>query len=206
MVGYRRPMQTAVIIPALNEEVALPLVLDRLPPDLVVIVVDNGSVDRTAEVAEERGAEVLFEPKRGYGNAVQAGLRHLAQSPPDIVVIADADGSDALERMDELLDPIRHDRADFGERRAYVLSDAGTFLAFQERIELESLLQPAPSLRNVYSVVRVDPERLEPTRAERAAQFESFMLDAETQTTIAEFGRERFGRPLFRPLHLDLRL
>jgi tungstate transport system substrate-binding protein len=57
-------------------------------------------------------------------------------------------------------------------------------------------------LRNVYSVVRVDPDRLDPLRAERAEQFEAFMLDAETQLTIAEFGRERFGRPLFRPLHL----
>ena len=92
-----------------------------------------------------------------------------------------------------------------GERRAYVLSDAGTFLAFRERIQLESLLQPSPSLRNVYSVVRVAPERLDPMRAERAARFESFMLDPETQRRIAEFGRERFGRPLFRPLHLDLR-
>ena len=89
-----------------------------------------------------------------------------------------------------------------GERRAYVLSDIGTFLAFRERIELELLSQPAPSLRNVYSVVRVDPDRLDPLRAERAARFEAFMLDAETQRQIAEFGRERFGRSLFRPLHL----
>jgi len=88
-----------------------------------------------------------------------------------------------------------------GERRAYVLSDAGTFLAFRERIELESLSQPDPSLRNVYSVLRVDPERLDPARAARAEQFEAFMLDTETQRLIAEFGRERFGRPLFRPLH-----
>ena len=88
-----------------------------------------------------------------------------------------------------------------GERRAYVLSDIGTFLAFRERIELESLSQPDPSLRNVYSVLRVDPERLDPARAARAEQFEAFMLDTETQRLIAEFGRERFGRPLFRPLH-----
>jgi tungstate transport system substrate-binding protein len=93
-----------------------------------------------------------------------------------------------------------------GEKQAYVLSDVGTFLAFRERIELEALSQPAPSLRNVYSVVRVNPERLDPLRAERAEQFEAFMLDAETQLMIAEFGRERFGRPLFRPLHLVPRL
>jgi tungstate transport system substrate-binding protein len=92
-----------------------------------------------------------------------------------------------------------------GEKRAYVLSDIGTFLAFRKRIELESLSQPAPSLRNVYSVVRVNPDRLDPARAKRAEQFEAFMLDAETQLKISDFGRERFGRPLFRPLHLEPR-
>jgi tungstate transport system substrate-binding protein len=89
-----------------------------------------------------------------------------------------------------------------GERRAYVLSDVGTFLAFQERIELESLSKPAPSLRNVYSVLRVDPKHLDPERAARAEQFEAFMIDPKIQRKIDEFGRERFGRPLFRPLHL----
>ncbi len=92
-----------------------------------------------------------------------------------------------------------------GERRAYVLSDIGTFLAFRERIKLESLSQPAPSLRNVYSVVRINPDRLDPVRAERAEQFEAFLLDSETQLMIAGFGRERFGRSLFRPLHLEPR-
>ncbi len=89
-----------------------------------------------------------------------------------------------------------------GERRAYVLSDVGTFLAFQQRIELEVLSKPAPSLRNVYSVLRVNPKHLDPEHAVRAEQFEAFMIDPETQRKIAEFGRERFGRPLFRPLHL----
>jgi tungstate transport system substrate-binding protein len=92
-----------------------------------------------------------------------------------------------------------------GEKQAYVLSDIGTFLAFRERIELESLSQPAPSLRNVYSVVRVNPARLDPRRTERTKQFEAFMLASETQLMIADFGRERFGRPLFRPLHLESR-
>ena len=92
-----------------------------------------------------------------------------------------------------------------GEKRTYILSDIGTFLAFQKRVELEVLSQPAPSLRNVYSVVRVNPTRLEPIRAERAEQFEAFLLDVEIQRQIADFGRERFGRPLFRSLHLEPR-
>ncbi len=92
-----------------------------------------------------------------------------------------------------------------GERRAYVLSDLGTFLAFRDRTGLVSHSKPTPSLLNVYSVLRVNPNRLEPARAKRAEQFEAFLLEADTQRRIAEFGRERFGRQLFLPLHLDLR-
>jgi tungstate transport system substrate-binding protein len=89
-----------------------------------------------------------------------------------------------------------------GERRAYVLSDLGTFLAFAERVGLEPLSKPTPELRNVYSVLRIDPERFAGRiNAAGAEQFESFLLAPETQRAIAAYGRERFGRPLFRPLH-----
>ncbi len=87
-----------------------------------------------------------------------------------------------------------------GERRAYTLSDIGTFLAFRERIALVSLSTPAPSLRNVYSVLRIDPERFErKIQAPGATRFADFLLEPDTGRRIAEFGRERFGRPLFRP-------
>jgi tungstate transport system substrate-binding protein len=89
-----------------------------------------------------------------------------------------------------------------GQRHAYVLSDLGTFLAFEQRIGLEALSGPAPELRNVYSVLQLNPENMNPGRAHSAEQFESFLLDPEIQRLISEFGRERFGRSLFRPLHL----
>jgi tungstate transport system substrate-binding protein len=88
-----------------------------------------------------------------------------------------------------------------GERRAYALSDLGTFLAFRERIELDVLSRPDPALRNVYSVLRVDPGRLDPARAARAERLEAFLVDDSTQEWIGEFGRERFGQALFEPLH-----
>ena len=68
----------AVVIPALNEEKSLPLVLGDIPRDVVrdVIVVDNGSADRTAEVARSHGATVVAEPERGYGTPVCAGSIH----------------------------------------------------------------------------------------------------------------------------------
>ncbi len=90
-----------------------------------------------------------------------------------------------------------------GERRAYILSDIGTFLAFKERTNLASLSREEPALKNVYSVLRVNPERFpERIRAESALDLERFLVARDTQLRIAEFGRERFGRPLFRPLSL----
>jgi tungstate transport system substrate-binding protein len=91
-----------------------------------------------------------------------------------------------------------------GQRRAYVLSDIGTFLAYRERTELESLSSPHPELRNIYSVLRVNPA-LFPDRIQAAGaeQFAAFLLDAKTQEQIGSFGVERFGRPLFRPLFAE---
>jgi tungstate transport system substrate-binding protein len=91
-----------------------------------------------------------------------------------------------------------------GERRAYVLSDLGTFLAFRERTGLVALSGSDPALRNVYAVLRVDPERFEGrVRGEPASAFEAFLTSADTQRRIAEFGRDRFGAPLFRPLRIE---
>jgi tungstate transport system substrate-binding protein len=89
-----------------------------------------------------------------------------------------------------------------GERRAYTLSDLGTFLAFEERIELVPLSKEEPSLRNPYSVLRVDPAGFPEgrIRAREAAALERFLLDPKTQALIGAFGRPRHGRPLFVPL------
>jgi len=112
---YAHPVQTvAVIIPALNEQQALPLVLQAIPRLVVhrVIVADNGSTDRTAEVARQNGAEVVHEPERGYGAACLKALAHLASDPPDIVVFLDGDYSDHPGELLSLIDPIRAGDAD----------------------------------------------------------------------------------------------
>lgn len=98
----------AVIIPALNEEAALPHVLRALPTHLVeeVVVVDNGSSDLTAEVARASGATVVSEPRRGYGWACLAGIEHLKTSRPDIIVFLDGDYSDYPEELPLLVRPI----------------------------------------------------------------------------------------------------
>jgi glycosyltransferase involved in cell wall biosynthesis len=97
-----------VIIPALDEEEALPKVLAEIPEGLVrrVVVADNGSVDRTAEVARAAGAEVVSEPQKGYGRACLTALAHLAADPPEVVVFLDGDHSDHPAEMLGLVSPI----------------------------------------------------------------------------------------------------
>jgi glycosyltransferase involved in cell wall biosynthesis len=98
----------AVVIPARDEEDALPAVLAAIPRDRVgtVLVVDNGSADRTADVARTAGATVIHEPRRGYGAACLAGIAALRERPPEIVAFLDADGSDDPSELPRLVEPI----------------------------------------------------------------------------------------------------
>jgi len=102
-----------LVIPALDEEAAIGVTLERVPRELYrqIVVADNGSRDRTAEIARAAGATVVFEPERGYGAAC---LRALAALPEDTeaVVFMDADASDAPEEAARLLEPIYTGRAD----------------------------------------------------------------------------------------------
>jgi glycosyltransferase involved in cell wall biosynthesis len=108
-------MNTVVIIPALDEEESIAEVVRAclatgIPRE--VIVVDNGSTDRTAIRAGEAGAKVVSESRRGYGRACMAAVR--AVSPEsDIIVFLDGDGSDCPELMNRLVDPIIAGTHDF---------------------------------------------------------------------------------------------
>ncbi|MBH00214.1 MAG: UDP-glucose--dolichyl-phosphate glucosyltransferase [Solibacterales bacterium] len=100
-------MRAALIIPALNEEASIEATLDEVPTELYeqILVVDNGSSDRTFQVALSRGVTVLSEPRRGYGNACLCGLAALSKDI-DVVVFMDADGSDVPLEAERLLAPI----------------------------------------------------------------------------------------------------
>ncbi len=104
----------SVIIAALNEEEAIGNVVASVPRDIAseIIVVDNGSTDRTAEIAAAAGARVVTEPERGYGRAFRTGLRSIS-SDCEIVVLLDGDGSDYPEMMNRLVAPIIEGTHDF---------------------------------------------------------------------------------------------
>lgn len=104
----------SVIIAALNEEAAIANVINSVPKNLAdeIVVVDNGSKDRTAEIATAAGARVVKEPIAGYGRAFRAGLRSVSPEC-EIVVFLDGDGSDCPEMMDRLVTPIMEGRCDF---------------------------------------------------------------------------------------------
>ena len=105
-----------VVFPCLNEEKALPWVLGRLPAGYRAIVDDNGSTDRSAEVAREHGAIVVSELRRGFGAAAHAGL--LAATAP-IVAFCDADASMDPRDLPRVVDPVVAGTADLvlGRRR-----------------------------------------------------------------------------------------
>jgi glycosyltransferase involved in cell wall biosynthesis len=107
-----RPPRVTLVIPALNEEASLPRVLDALPRGLLheIVVVDNGCTDGTPDVARERGARVVSEPRRGYGSACLAGIA--AADAPDVIAFIDADFSDHPGELPLVLAPILDGTAD----------------------------------------------------------------------------------------------
>jgi len=100
-----------VIIPCLNEEQGIELVLKRMP-DFVdqVIVVDNGSTDRTSEVAKSYGAEVIREEVRGYGRSYKRGF---ASATSDLIVTLDGDHSYPPDAISYLIEAFLHLEVDF---------------------------------------------------------------------------------------------
>jgi tungstate transport system substrate-binding protein len=85
------------------------------------------------------------------------------------------------------------------EKQAYSLTDRGTYLAQKASLKLDILSEGDKSLLNIYHVMQVNHEKFTKVNAEGAKAFVAFMIAPETQKMIGEFGKEKFGAPLFFP-------
>ncbi|MDZ4171636.1 MAG: glycosyltransferase family 2 protein [Methanobacteriaceae archaeon] len=100
------------ILPAYNEEKSIGTLLEsiyELYPQAKVIVIDNNSIDKTAEIAEKMGAEVIFEKKQGKAHAMQKGFEH---SKSKYLVMLDADNTYDPKDALKLLEPVMKGDAD----------------------------------------------------------------------------------------------
>jgi glycosyltransferase involved in cell wall biosynthesis len=116
-------LRLTVVIPCLNEEEGIQRVLDEVPSFVdEIIVVDNGSTDRTAEIARKMGAHVVSELHRGYGRAYKKGF---SQATGDIIVTLDGDHSYPVDALSYLIEAFMHCRVGFlSASRFPVLSDS----------------------------------------------------------------------------------
>ena len=85
------------------------------------------------------------------------------------------------------------------EKQAYTLADRGTWLALKDSLQLEALLEGDPPLFNPYHMIEVDPAKHPKVNAEGAHRFAQFVVSPEVQKLVGEFGKEKFGQPLFVP-------
>jgi len=108
----------SVVIPALNEEKSIETVVGAIPKDelnemgfdVQILVIDNGSEDRTGELAGQAGADVIVEPRAGYGRALKTGF---ANATGEIIATCDADGSYPVDEIPKLLAILEAEGLDF---------------------------------------------------------------------------------------------
>jgi glycosyltransferase involved in cell wall biosynthesis len=165
-------VRVSVIIPTHNEAQAIGHVLGDLPGHLVtqVIVVDSNSSDGTPDLARGMGAQVIEEPRRGYGRACLTGLANAER--PDVVVFLDGDYSDRPAELPVLLAPIVEGRADItiGSRLGSKDAALPWHQCFGNRLA-------AGLIRILYGVKITD---LGPFRAARADALHALALEEAT--------------------------
>jgi glycosyltransferase involved in cell wall biosynthesis len=136
-------LRRVAIVPALNEELTVTRVIDELrafDPGLVVVVVDDGSLDRTAEVAAARGAVVLRLPfNLGIGGAVQTGFRFAYEHGFDIAVRVDGDGQHDPSQLARILEPVLRGEADIAVGSRFAAEEGGYRSSRSRRVGIRLL-------------------------------------------------------------------
>ncbi|MDX3093033.1 glycosyltransferase family 2 protein [Streptomyces sp. ME19-03-3] len=134
-----------VVLPCLDEAEALPWVLDRIPPGWRAIVVDNGSTDGSADIARALGAQVVHEPRRGFGAACHAGV---TAATAEVVCVCDCDASLDPALLPLVAGPVLDGTADLvlGRRRP-VTRRAWPLHARLANLELARMVRRRTGLR-----------------------------------------------------------
>jgi glycosyltransferase involved in cell wall biosynthesis len=167
-------MRIVTIIPTLDEEAAIDGVVRAVSRELVheVIVVDNGSRDGTAAVAQAAGATVIQEPRRGYGSACLAGAHTARQA--DILVFLDGDGSDDPAELPRVLHPLLHGQADLVLGSRTLGQDDHSGLTPQQRL---GNFVVTSLVRLLYGVALTD---IGPFRAITQSAFQALGMEHQT--------------------------
>ena len=106
-----RGLKVSVVVPCYNEEDGIRSVIESMPAYVdEVVVVDNNSTDRTGEIARSLGAVVVFQPRKGYGAAYQAGL---PAATGDVIATLDGDGTYPSDEIGSLIDVLEARKLDF---------------------------------------------------------------------------------------------
>ncbi|HEC75938.1 MAG TPA: glycosyltransferase family 2 protein, partial [Thermoplasmatales archaeon] len=111
-------MKVSIVLPTLNEEEGIGETIDSINMDkfkkkgwdIEILVVDGNSTDRTREIAKEKGARVIIEPRKGYGRAYKTGLYRVEG---DIIVTGDADGTYPFDKAHEYVEMMIKENLDF---------------------------------------------------------------------------------------------
>ncbi len=111
-------MKISFVIPTLNEEEGIGITIESINRkklkergwDYEILIIDGNSRDRTREIAEQKGAKVIIEPRKGYGRAYKTGL---AMAGGDIIVTGDADGTYPFDRVHEYIELLLEENLDF---------------------------------------------------------------------------------------------
>src|SRR5258706_5818378 len=126
-----KDMKITVVIPCLNEEQGVELVLRKMPEFVDErIVVDNGSTDRTSEVARAFGAKVIREDERGYGRSYKTGF---SQATGDVIITLDGDHSYPPDAISYLLEAFLHLDVDFLNASRFPVRDRAA-MSFKHKI------------------------------------------------------------------------